>query len=156
MKNIIFSTTRGITASIIAFTMLLTSACTKSDVAVTFTVTGNASGSQTTPASNSNGSGTFNGKYNQETNVLTYTSVWSNLTGAPTTAAFYVGAVGQSGASFSNWALGSGLSVSGSLSGSVVLNADQEAALLAGNCYYLISTTANVSGEVRGQLTATR
>ena len=141
-------------------TVLVFASCTKSDVglsaSVMFSLSGNASGSQAVPASsNSNGSGSFTGTYNKTTKVMSYTSTWSNLTGAPLSGGLYTGASGQVGTSISVWSLGSGLSTSGSFSGSTTLNADQEAKLLAGQTYYVLGTAANVSGEIRGQVSAT-
>jgi len=138
---------------------LFFSGCTKEDggisASVSYSLSGNASGAQAVPASsNSNGSGTFSGTYNENTKIMTYTTTWANLTGAPVTAGRYTGLAGQVGASITAWSLGSGLTANGSFSSSTTLNADQEAQLLAGKCYYILATTANASGEVRGQVTA--
>ena len=158
MKKYLSQTKKGLLMACMALasTFILFS-CTKGDVAVSvmYSLSGNASGSQAVPASsNNNGSGTITGNYNSSTKVMTYTSTWTNLTSAPIAGGLYTGAVGSVGASITAWSLGSGASASGSFSGSVTLNADQEAQLLAGKCYYLLSTTANVSGEIRGQITA--
>ncbi|GAC1395100.1 MAG: hypothetical protein NVSMB63_14920 [Sediminibacterium sp.] len=144
----------------IAALSLLFVGCSKSDgyvsATVTYSLSGNANSSQAVPANNSNGSGTFSGTYNATTKVMTYTSTWSNLSGALLSGAFYTGASGQNGVSISSWSLGSGLGASGSFSGSAMLNADQEAKLLSGNCYYILGTAAYASGEIRGQITATK
>jgi hypothetical protein len=59
------------------------------------------------------------------------------------------------GTSITAWSVsGSGTGISGSISGTTTLNAEQEANLLAGKMYYLFSTTAYVSGEIRGQISA--
>ncbi len=139
-------------------TISVMTSCTKTDVAagITFSVSGNASGSQAVPSNRSSGNGTFSGTYNQSTRVLAYTSAWTNLSGAPVAAGFYSGTVGQVGASIASWALGAGLAISGSFSGSTTLSKDQETQLLAGNVYYLLTTTANATGEVRGQLSVSR
>jgi hypothetical protein len=146
-------------SSIVLATVLAFSSCTKSDVGITaslqYSLSGNATGSQATPASsNPNGSGTFTGTYDATTKVMSYTSTWSNLTGAPLSGGLYAGAAGQVGTSITLWSLGSGLSTSGSFSSSTTLNADQEAKLLSGQTYYVLGTAANASGEIRGQITA--
>ncbi len=140
-------------------TALVFTSCSKDSgyvsASVSYSLSGNASGSQATPASsNQNGSGTMTGNYNSSTKVMTYTATWANLTGAPTNGGLYTGAIGQIGAVISIWSLGSGLSASGSFSSSTTLNADQEAQLLAGKCYYVLGTAANASGEIRGQISA--
>ncbi|MEO8174321.1 MAG: CHRD domain-containing protein [Sediminibacterium sp.] len=160
MKQLFNSLTKGsLFASFILTTALLFTSCTKDDAtvttAITYSLSGNASGSQSVPASsNANGSGTMSGTYNSSTRLMSYTTTWSNLTGAPISGGLYTGVSGQIGTSISAWSLGSGLSTSGSFSGSTTLNADQEAKLLAGQAYYILSTTANASGEIRGQITA--
>ncbi len=134
--------------------------CTKSDtsvaVDVTYALTGNSNGSQATPANNSSGSGTMSGAYHTSTKVMTYTTTWSNLSGPPINGGLFIGISGQVGTSLYAWTLGSGLTASGTFSASTTLNADQEAQLLAGKCYYVLGTTANASGEIRGQITATK
>ena len=160
MKRLLNQISKGATFAFFALaTALLFSSCTKSDVglsaAITYSLSGNASGGQAVPASsNSNGSGTMSGTYNAGTKVISYTTTWANLTGAPISGGLFVGVVGQVGTSVTAWSLGSGLTASGSFSTSTTLNADQEAQLLAGKCYYIMGTTANVSGEIRGQITA--
>jgi CHRD domain-containing protein len=140
--------------------IFMLSSCDKSNdnnnTGKNYTVSGNASGSQMVPTVTGSGSATISGTYNSNTRVLTYTSNWTNLTGAPTTASFYSGATGTAGAAIgSSWTLGTGLSGTGSVSSSITLSADQAAQLLAGTMYYAYSTATHPNGEVRGQLTAT-
>ena len=124
---------------------------------ITYTISGNASGAQVVPAVTGAGSATISGTYNTATNQLTYTSTWTGLTGAPTSAAFYSGATGQAGTMIgSAWTLGTGVTAAGTHSGEVTLTEAQEAELIAGNWYYSIGTATNANGEVRGQITATR
>lgn len=121
-----------------------------------FTLSGNASGSQVVPAVTTNGTGTITGTYNANTNMLTYTTNWSNLSGAPTSAGFYSGASGSAGtAAGSSWTLGTGLTGTGNFSGTMMLTDDQENQLRAGNWYYSLGTASNTNGEVRGQITTT-
>lgn len=159
MKTMIQKTTLFATLAVAG--SLFFSSCTKESAGVgadvMFSLSGNASGSQVRPSgsSNSNGTGTFTGNYNSTTNVMTYTSTWSNLTGGPISAGFFSGASGQVGTSVSAWTLGSGLGTSGSVSGTTTLTAQQESQLLSNNWYYVLSTASNTSGEIRGQITAT-
>lgn len=159
MKQSIGSKALVMFTFLIASSLLVTS-CTKSDIGITADITynlsGNANGSQATPANNSNGSGNMSGTYRTQTKVMTYTSTWSNLSGAPVTGGLFIGAIGQVGTSITTWTLGTNLSASGSVSVTTTLNAEQEAQLLAGKCYYLLSTSAYASGEVRGQITASK
>jgi hypothetical protein len=146
-------------AIVLAVSSLFTG-CSKDNasvaVSVTYNLSGNASGAQAVPASsNNNGSGNMSGTYNSGTKVMSYTTTWTNLSGAPISGGLYTGAVGEVGTSIAIWSLSSGLSASGTFTTSTTLNADQEAKLLAGKCYYILGTTANASGEIRGQITAT-
>lgn len=160
MKQVFSQFTKStLFASLALVTVFLFSNCSKEQAGIsaslTYSLSGSATGSQAVPASsNSNGSGNFSGTYNASTKVMNYTTTWTNLTGAPLTGGLYTGAAGQVGTSISLWTLGSGLSTSGSFSGSTTLNADQEAQLLAGKTYYILGTAANTSGEIRGQISA--
>lgn len=121
-----------------------------------YTISGNASGSQMVPSVSGNGTATIAGTYDPNTKVLTYTTNWTGLSGAPTSAGFYSGASGTNGTLVgSNWSLGSGLSSTGTFSGQTTLTADQATQLTSGNWYYVLNTAANANGEVRGQITAT-
>jgi len=153
-------TGRTLFASFALVTTLLFSSCAKEDaglsVSLSYSLSGNASGGQAVPASsNSNGSGTMTGTYSSSTKVMSYTTTWAGLTGTPLTGGLYAGTVGEIGTSITVWSLGSGLTASGNFSTSTTLTADQEIQLLAGKCYYIMGTTANASGEIRGQVTAT-
>jgi hypothetical protein len=159
MKQVFNQVTKSTLFASLLFSMIfLFSNCSKEDVglsgSLTYSLSGNASSSQATPSNSSNGSGTFSGTYDASTRIMTYTTSWTNLTGAPLAGGIYTGAAGQVGTSIAAWSLGSGLGVSGSFSSSTTLNADQEANLLAGKTYYILSTTSNASGEIRGQITA--
>lgn len=121
-----------------------------------YTVSGNASGSQMVPAVSGNGSATLTGTFNSNTRLLTYTTNWTGLSGAPTSGGFYAGASGTNGTLIdSTWHLGTGLSSAGTFSSQVTLTPDQATMLRNGNLYYTIGTAANTSGEIRGQLSAT-
>jgi hypothetical protein len=159
MKQVLnLFTKKSFFASFAMATALFFTSCTKDDTAstsITFSLNSTASGSQAVPASsNSNGSGNLTGTYNSSTKVMTYTTTWANLTGAPISGGLFAGVVGQIGTSISAWTLGTGLSAQGNFSATTTLNADQEAQLLAGKAYFVLATTANASGEIRGQITA--
>ncbi|MER3499795.1 MAG: hypothetical protein C4308_14815 [Chitinophagaceae bacterium] len=119
-----------------------------------YTVSGNASGSQMVPPISGTATGTFIGTYNTQTNQLAYTMAWAGLTGTATAAGFYNGNVGVNGSLVANAAITTSGST-GASAGVVTLTEAQEQALLSGNMYYLVSTAAHASGEIRGQLTAT-
>lgn len=126
------------------------------ETATTYTISGNASGSQMVPAITGTGSATITGTYNTSTNQLMYTSTWTGLTGGPTRGGFYMGASGQAGTMVgTNWTLGT-TTAAGTYTGNMTLTDAQETDLLAGRWYYTLGTTTNANGEVRGQITATR
>ncbi|ANE53529.1 hypothetical protein SY85_15650 [Flavisolibacter tropicus] len=127
------------------------------DTGTTYTISGNAAGSQMVPAVTGTGSGTITGTYNTGTNQLSYTSTWTGLTGGPTKAGFYMGASGQSGTMVgSAWTLGTNTTAAGTYTGNMILTDAQEADLLAGRWYYTLGTATNANGEVRGQIMAKR
>lgn len=120
-----------------------------------YTISGNASGSQVVPSVPDSATATITGTYSPETRTLNYTSNWTNLSGAPISAGFYGGAAGASGIAVgSAWTLSDGST--GTVTGNVTLNEVQEAQLMAGELYYTYSTTKHPSGEIRGQIGATR
>jgi len=121
----------------------------------TYTTTGNASASQMNPSNTSTGSGTLTGTYNARTNLWQYNISWSNLsTTAGLVQVYGPAAVGVNGSLLFSLAITTP-GVSGASSGSITLTDVQEAALLANNTYYTISSTTYPSGEIRGQVTAT-
>jgi hypothetical protein len=121
-----------------------------------YTVSGNAAGSQMVPSVAGTGTGTMTGTYNPNTRVLNYTTGWNGLTGAPTSGGFYTGASGAAGtATGSPWTIASGSTGTGTMNGTMTLTAEQASSLTGGNMYYSYGTVANPNGEVRGQMTAT-
>ena len=122
-----------------------------------YVVTGSANAAQVVPAGTSTGTGAFTGTYNPANRSLTYTTSWTGLTGAPTSAGFYSGASGSNGtAAGTAWTIAPGATGTGSMTGTMTLTAEQATQLINGNWYYSYGTTANSAGEIRGQLTATR
>jgi hypothetical protein len=121
-----------------------------------YTISGSANGSQVVPSVAGTGTGTITGTYNPNSRVLTYTTGWNGLTGAPTSAGFYSGASGASGTAMgSPWTLANGITGTGSMNGAMTLTSEQARTLMDGNMYYSYGTSANPNGEVRGQMTAT-
>jgi len=122
-----------------------------------YAVTGNATAAQVVPAGTATGTGAFTGSYNPGNRTLTYTTSWTGLTGAPTSAGFYNGASGTAGTAVgSPWTFEAGVTGTGSMTGSMTLTSEQASQLINGNWYYGYNTAANTNGEIRGQLTATR
>jgi hypothetical protein len=123
----------------------------------TYTISGNADGSQMVPAVNGDGTGTVSGTYNPNTRVLAYTTNWADLTGAPTGGGFYSGATGVNGSIIgAPWAFDSNATSTGTRTGTMTLTYEQAQQLLNGGWYYLFNTAENLAGEIHGQVTATR
>lgn len=132
--------------------------CSKDDDnRVSYTISGNANGAQMVPSVSGNGTATMTGTYDPNTRIMTYTTNWVGMSGAPTSGGFFTGASGAVGTAITpGWTIGTDWTGTGTASGSVVLTADQASQLTSGNMYYSIGTATNAGGEVRGQLTATR
>jgi hypothetical protein len=124
-----------------------------------YTISGNANGAQVYPAlaDTGMGTGTITGTYNPVNRLLTYNSTWSNLSGAPINGGFYNGASGTSGTPIgAAWTFDSTATGTGSRSDTLTLTSDQASQLLGGDWYYSYGTSENSSGEIRGQMSATR
>lgn len=120
-----------------------------------YSTSGNASGDQENPPTGSSGSGTLTGTYNATTNVWQYNISWTSLSSTASAVEIHGPAsVGVNGAFMFALTITTP-GISGSATGSVTLNAQQEADLLAGKCYYTILSATHVTGEIRGQITAT-
>lgn len=112
------------------------------------------SGSQEAPPNASRASGTIVGTYNDVTNTISYTIIFSGLS-APTTAAHFHGpaAPGVSvGIQIGHNGFPAGV-MSGTYSATHVLTDVQEMQLLNGLWYSNIHTTAIPTGEIRAQIT---
>jgi hypothetical protein len=111
------------------------------------------SGSSERPTpNNSTANGTFNGSYDESTNMLIYTVNFSGLTTNASAAHFHGPAVPDSAAGVQIGWTGFPAAMSGTFSDTVTLNATQEADLLAGLWYANIHTSTYPGGEIRGQL----
>jgi len=122
-----------------------------------YSISGNANGAQMSPAVTTNATGTITGTYDANTNVLTYTTNWTGLGGNATTGGFFAGSAGQTGTSMgTSWSLVANAGATGTYSGTMTLTDAQETQLLNGGWYYTVGTATRTSGEIRGQITATR
>jgi hypothetical protein len=149
-------------SSVLVFSIFLVTACHKdknntTPTNKTYTISGNASGSQVVPSVADSGTATISGTFSTQNNMLITTTNWSNLTGRATSGGFYQGASGVNGSLIGTaWALPLADSTgTGTFSDTMTLTADQATQLTTGNWYYILGTTANPNGEVRGQVTAT-
>jgi len=125
--------------------------------ATMYSVSGSANGAQMVPAVSTSGTGTITGTYNANTRLLEYKVNWTSLSGAPTMGGFFNGAAGSNGTmTGTSWAMGTNLGSSGTYSGQTTLTVDQDTQLKAGTWYYSLGTASHTSGEIRGQITATR
>ena len=115
--------------------------------------TATMSGAQESPAVTTAGTGAVTGTYDANTNTLTYTVTWSNLSGNATLAHFHGPAAAGTNAGVQvPFTLTAGAS---SVSGTASLSDTQESDLLNGLWYANVHTAAHGSGEIRGQVTAT-
>jgi hypothetical protein len=147
--------------SLIAFTSLFVfNSCNKDDDnnmtshTGMYTISGSSSGSQVVPTVTGSASGNISGTYNANTNLLSYNMTWNGLTGAATTTRLYTGASGTNGTLIGNTTITTA-GATGASVGTMTLTDAQETALLNGTLYYVVTTSANTSGEIRGQITAT-
>jgi len=116
------------------------------------TLSGSGSTSQMVPAVSGAGTSTFNGTFDPATGIMTYTVGWANLSGTPISGSFYAGATGSNGTTIgSPWTFPN-TTGPGSISATMTLPSQYYTQLTGGNLYYTISTAANPSGEVRGQI----
>ncbi len=145
-------------SAMIAFSI---SSCSKEDLDTsngdpTYSTTGNASGSQQTPPVTTTGSGTMTGVYNERTNSWDYDIDWSTLAGTVTAVQIHgPAAIGASGSLQVALTITTN-GLNGNATGNVTLTEEQEDYLLTGQMYYTLLTTAHVTGEIRGQISATR
>ena len=133
--------------------------CTKNDNGngdtQMYNTSGNASGAQQSPQVSTTGTGTLSGTYNATTNNWQYTVSWSTLSSAATAVEIHGPAnAGVNGNLVLALTISTG-GINGSASGNVTLTEEQEAYLLAGRLYYTVLTATHITGEVRGQISAT-
>lgn len=133
-------------------------ACDKDDDDMedkTYTISGNASGSQEVPAVTTSATGTLSGSYNARTNLLTYNITWTGLSGNVVVAHFHGPAnTGVSANPIHDISISTN-GMTGSTSASVTLADSTESHLLNGRLYYNLHTVLHPAGEIRGQVSAT-
>lgn len=131
--------------------LTLTTACKKdedSPAPAPMQVTGTFSGANEVPAVTTSATGNVSATYNKSTKTLNYTVTYSGLT--PTAGHFHIGAPGVAGPVVITFPY---LAYS-PITGSTLLTQLQEDALLAGNMYANLHTSANPSGEIRANVVA--
>jgi hypothetical protein len=106
-------------------------------------------GANQVPAISSPGKGTAGGTFNKDTNVLTYTITYSDLTGPATLGHFHLGTPGTTGAPFITFK-----NLASPITGTETLTAAQRDEMLKGNMYANIHTAAFPAGEVRANVVA--
>jgi hypothetical protein len=149
-------------SSLLLASMISWTACSKNNEGMStrsnlYTISGNAEGAQVVPAIGGPGSATIAGTYNPTSRLLSYSSTWTGLSGAPSSAAFYAGGTGVNGIAASMpWAITGDATTSGTINGSLYLTSEQATELTSGGWYYLFGTATNPDGEVRGQISASQ
>lgn len=142
----------------IASTALIITACDKdddddnNDNNKTYTISGNASGDQETPAVTTNATGSLSGTYNAGTNELTYSINWTGLSGTASAAHFHGPAAAGVAADVLVPITITMDAATGTAAGTVIIVDSVENALLDGKVYYNIHTVAHPLGEIRGQV----
>lgn len=128
----------------------LASSCKKNDDAAPaiMQLSGTLNGDSEVPAVKTSATGNVSGTYNPGTKALTYTVTYSGL--APTAGHFHLGAPGTNG----NVAVEFPNVASSPITGTATLTQAQADALVAGNMYANLHTTANVGGEIRANVVA--
>jgi len=121
-----------------------------------YNVTGSASGSQEVPVVASNGTATIVSTYDADANTLAYTITWTGLNDNVNNMHFHGPADPTISAGVAIAITGWSATKEGTISSTATLTEAQEADLLGGKWYYNIHTPFKTSGEIRGNLTATR
>lgn len=102
-------------------------------------------GQQEVPAVTSAGSGNFTGTYDKMSRVLTYTVTYQGFT--PSAGHIHSAAPGSNGPVVVPFS-----SVASPITGTATLSEADAAELLKGNFYVNFHTSANPSGEIRGNI----
>ncbi len=121
-----------------------------------YNVTGSASGAQEVPVVASNGTATIVSTYDAYANTLAYTITWADLNDNVNNMHFHGPADPTISAGVAIAITGWTATKAGTISSTATLTETQEAELLGGKWYYNIHTPFKTSGEIRGNLTATR
>ena len=118
--------------------------------------TANLNGSQEVPPPTSlTGTGTGTLVLDASNNTITSCSMtFSNLTGPAVAAHIHLAPPGEAGPIIVPLTLGAGGTSPATCTAGTALTADQVTALLQGNLYFNVHTSANPTGEARGQIVA--
>ena len=131
-------------------------ACEKDEnptpIKTVFALTASANSAQEVPTNASTGTGSMTGTYDSVSNVLTYSFIWSGLTGNVTNMHFHGPALPGVSAGVAQGTPGFPAVPAGSFNGTLTLTAAHEADLFAGKWYWNVHTAANGGGEIRGQV----
>ena len=131
-------------------------ACDKSDpptpVKTKFALSATANAAQEVPANSSTGTGSMTATYDSVSNVLTYSFIWTGLTGNVTNMHFHGPALAGVSAGVAQGIVGFPALPAASFNGTLTLTALQEADIMAGKWYWNVHTAANGGGEIRGQV----
>ena len=122
-----------------------------------YNLSGTASAAQEVPPTMSAGTATVSGVYDVSAGMVTVTIPFSGLTGNITAAHFHNAPAGANGPVIVNLTTGisMGATTMGMITGTFPIAAADGQALIAGNAYLNIHTSAAPSGEIRAQITAT-
>jgi hypothetical protein len=133
----------------ILLTGLTVVSCKKDEVVVSNEVkyTAALTGVQEVPAFTTTATGTFEGVFNTDTKILSYTITYAGIT--PTGWHIHKGAIGVAG----GVVFDIGTTFTSPYSGATIaLTAEQEAGLSSGLFYANIHSAKSASGEIRGQI----
>ncbi|MEO8723942.1 MAG: CHRD domain-containing protein [Sphingobium sp.] len=110
------------------------------------------SGASEVPANTTSGTGSVAADFNTATNAFSYTAAYSGLTGPAVAAHFHGPAVAGANAP----PIIMIKELASPIKGTTALSPNQAKDLLTGKWYFNVHTAAHPSGEVRGQLIASR
>ena len=120
----------------------------------TYTLSGNATGSQVVPAVTTTATGSISGSYNAQTNQMQYNISWSGLAASATDSVSIYGpaAAGANGNLIGKVAVTTA-GVAGSAVGGATLTEEEESSLLDNEWYFVVgNSTTYPDGEIRGQI----
>jgi hypothetical protein len=145
-----------IAVPVLAATLLMASCDDDDDLDNTsYTLSGDASGTQENPPVTTTATGTLTGTYNPANNRLSYTINWTGLSGPATVAHFHGPAlVGENALPMIDLSISTN-GINGTASGDITVADSVETHLLAGKVYYNIHTATNPNGEIRAQVLTT-
>ena len=122
------------------------------DEKVEYTLNASVDGHQEVPMVETDATGTLTGTYNKNSNLLTYSVSWQQLSGPVTGMHFHGPADIGEPANVAVPITGFPAAEQGTYSGSATLTEAQEAELLGEKWYVNIHTDLNKPGEIRGQV----